>query len=165
MACPILMWWRSGTPVGVMCEGPTDFRSHAQTTPPSTRATRNSTFEATCESAGGHVATVTLPELLETFRRRAVEAASVGATAPVATVYEAIVGELAPLCTNGNGRTAHPASPEPDHLLTAQDVAQRLHCSKRLVYARARAWPFTVREGRLVRFSAAGLDRWLARRP
>ncbi len=57
------------------------------------------------------------------------------------------------------------ASTNGDRLLTAQDVAQRLHCSKRLVYARARSWPFTVREGRLVRFSAAGLDRWLARRP
>lgn len=49
-------------------------------------------------------------------------------------------------------------------LLTAREVARRLGCSPRYVYARARSWPFTVRLGeRLVRFDAEGLQRWIER--
>jgi len=63
-----------------------------------------------------------------------------------------------------NGKAQPLAPAEPDRLLSAAEVAARIHCSTRLVYARARTWPFTVRDGRLVRFSASGLDRWLANR-
>ncbi len=51
----------------------------------------------------------------------------------------------------------------PDRLLNAADVAERMDVSKRYVYANAPAWPFTRRLGRAVRFSAAGLEVWLAR--
>lgn len=49
-------------------------------------------------------------------------------------------------------------------LLTAKQVADRLNCSTRYVYANAHKWPFTVRLGKAaVRFDAAGLERWLRR--
>ena len=51
----------------------------------------------------------------------------------------------------------------PDRMLTAAAVAERLEVSKRYVYAHAHGWPFARRMGRAVRFSAAGLDAWIAR--
>jgi hypothetical protein len=51
----------------------------------------------------------------------------------------------------------------PDQLIGADDVALRLDISRRAVYRRAGSWPFTRRVGRTVKFSAAGLERWLAR--
>ena len=98
------------------------------------------------------------------LERRAAEAERIGATAPVAAIYRALVAEVASL--NGNGGAP---APRPDHLLTAQEVAPRLGCSVRYVYAHAGDYPFTVRLGKAnggpVRFSAAGLDRWLAGGP
>jgi predicted DNA-binding transcriptional regulator AlpA len=65
----------------------------------------------------------------------------------------------------GNGHGNGQASAGPDTMLTARDVAARLKCSPRYVYAHADTYPFTVRLGpAAVRFSAAGLDRWLAKR-
>lgn len=104
---------------------------------------------------------MTLPELLETYRRRATEAAAVGASAPVSNVYESVVADLAPLI-NGNGSA--PAIPRPDRLLTAKDVAPRLSCSPRYLYAHAADYPFTVRLGNLVRFSEQGLERYVTGR-
>jgi len=49
-------------------------------------------------------------------------------------------------------------------MLTAGEVAERLHCSKQHVYREARRWPFTRKLARRVlRFSETGLERWLAR--
>lgn len=49
-------------------------------------------------------------------------------------------------------------------LLTAREVAKRLGCSVRYVYAHARSWPFTVQlDGRAVRFDPEGLARWTRR--
>ncbi len=56
-----------------------------------------------------------------------------------------------------------PPAPSTTHLLTAREVATRLGCSTRYVYANAGRFPFTVRLGRVVRFDASGLARWLAR--
>jgi len=64
-----------------------------------------------------------------------------------------------------NGHAAPPAPTAPEPLLTARDVAARLKCSTRHVYAQAATFPFTVRLApHVVRFSASGLDRWLANR-
>jgi excisionase family DNA binding protein len=63
----------------------------------------------------------------------------------------------------GNGAALTPTAAA-DRLLSAREVASRLGCSVRYVYARAATFPFTKRDGHLVRFSAAGLDRWLANR-
>lgn len=54
--------------------------------------------------------------------------------------------------------------PALDRMLTAGEVAERLHCSKQHVYREARRWPFTRKLARRVlRFSETGLERWLAR--
>jgi len=97
-------------------------------------------------------------QLVADLERRATEAERIGATAPVAAIYRALAAEVASL--NGNGA---PPAPPPDHLLTAQEVAQRLGASKRYVYAHAADFPFTVRLNGLVRFDAAGLRRWIER--
>lgn len=103
---------------------------------------------------------MTPTQLVADLERRAAEAERIGATAPVAAIYRALAAEVASL--NGNGSAP---APRPDHLLTAQEVAPRLGCSVRYVYAQATAFPFTVRVGNLVRFSEGGLERWLSRRP
>jgi excisionase family DNA binding protein len=72
--------------------------------------------------------------------------------------------ELAKACgdTPAPGGEAPRRQREPDRLLTPQEVAQKLGCSVRWVYANAHRLPFTVRVGRLVRFRASGLENWLA---
>lgn len=54
--------------------------------------------------------------------------------------------------------------PEPeDELVTAEVAARLLGVSSDTVYRRADDYPFTVRHaGRTVRFSRAGIQRWLA---
>jgi hypothetical protein len=47
-----------------------------------------------------------------------------------------------------------------DRWLTAQEVARVLRASPGHVYANADRYPFTRREGRLVRFSARGLEAY-----
>jgi predicted DNA-binding transcriptional regulator AlpA len=52
-----------------------------------------------------------------------------------------------------------------DEMLTAEQAARRTGLSRRSLYARAAELPFAVRVGqRAVRFSARGVDRWLAKR-
>jgi predicted DNA-binding transcriptional regulator AlpA len=81
-------------------------------------------------------------------------------------ILEQLAERVAELVAARLDGQAHPLLPaEPERLLTAQEVADRLQCSPRYVYAHAGAFPFTVRLGpQAVRFSAAGLDRWLANR-
>lgn len=55
------------------------------------------------------------------------------------------------------------SAPE-DRLLTAEEVAQRLNVSIDYVYRHAREFPFMLREGRAVRFSQLGLERYLKQR-
>ena len=59
---------------------------------------------------------------------------------------------------------SHPAPMQTDCLLTADEVAQRLNVTKEYVYKNASRYPFTVREGRYVRFSQNGLSRYIDRR-
>jgi len=82
----------------------------------------------------------------------------------LATSLRRMAAELAAPASNGNG---HPPTslPAGDRWLTAREVAARLGCSPRYVYANADDFPFTRRAGALVRFSATGLEHWLARRP
>ena len=63
---------------------------------------------------------------------------------------------------NGNGHV----SEQPDMLLTAREAATRLNVKPAWLYARARSLPFVVRlpDSRAVRFSARGLEKWLAKR-
>lgn len=56
------------------------------------------------------------------------------------------------------------ASPQPDRLLTATEVAERLNVTTAYIYRNARSYPFMVRQGRYVRFSNNGLELYLRRR-
>lgn len=108
-----------------------------------------------------------LAEILAALERRAADAERIGATAPVAAVLRDVAAELTPL-VNGNGTSAPertPVASTDGGLLTAREVAKRLGCSVRYVYAHANDWPFTVRlDGRAVRFDPEGLARWTRRR-
>ena len=74
----------------------------------------------------------------------------------------ALQGALAArLVTAGNG---HVGNGDPDRWLTAEEVAQRTEFSVDYVYRHADKFPFTRRQGRTLRFSEAGLVRWMAQR-
>lgn len=55
-------------------------------------------------------------------------------------------------------------SPEPDRLLDVEEASRRLSVSPDTLYRKARDLPFTVRLGHLVRFSSAGIDRFIRTR-
>lgn len=48
-----------------------------------------------------------------------------------------------------------------DQLLTVEGAAQKLGQSPHWLYKHARVLPFTVRNGRALRFSEAGIDMWI----
>ena len=52
-----------------------------------------------------------------------------------------------------------------DRLLTIADVAARTQLSRDWLYRHRRQLPFARQIGRAIRFSEAGLGRWLASRP
>jgi excisionase family DNA binding protein len=51
-----------------------------------------------------------------------------------------------------------------DVLLSVNEAAERLKVSTDYLYRNARKLPFTVREGRLLRFSANGMDEYIRRK-
>jgi len=53
---------------------------------------------------------------------------------------------------------AGPAQDEADVLLTVEEAAARLKCSRDWLYKRAKRLPFTFRVGRNLRFSERGID-------
>jgi len=55
-------------------------------------------------------------------------------------------------------------SPVPDRLLEAEEAARVMGVKKRWLYEHADELPFTVRVGRLVRFSEQRLYKWMATR-
>ncbi|SRR5258708_2592331 len=60
---------------------------------------------------------------------------------------------------------AHDSATDADRLLTAEEVAHRLGVTKRWVQRRAKRLPFSRRiSARSVRYSEAGLKRWLRSR-
>ncbi len=101
---------------------------------------------------------MTLLELLETFRRRAAEAAAIGASAPVASVYEIVLAELLPL-SDGNG--AAPSTPaKTETWLTAGDVSRQYQVKKRWVYRHARELGSKGGTRRCVRFTESAVRRF-----
>ena len=56
------------------------------------------------------------------------------------------------------------ASGDRDRLLTVAETADRLACTKDWLYRHHHRLPFAVRNGRQVRFSADGLDRYIRQR-
>ena len=79
--------------------------------------------------------------------------------ARLAGVQTALLARL--LAPSGN---ASEAALVEDRLLTASEAAAQLGHSRDWIYRHAARLPFTVRTGRDVRFSAAGLARWIRTR-
>jgi hypothetical protein len=50
---------------------------------------------------------------------------------------------------------------EPEHLLTPEQLAERMEVKKTYVYDHADEWPFTKRHNGLLRFSEKGFERWV----
>jgi len=74
----------------------------------------------------------------------------------LAVVRAALVSRLSSVAPSPNGREHE------DRLLTPEQAAARLGLTVRQVYRRAHRFPFTTRLGRrTLRFSEAGLNRWL----
>ncbi len=108
---------------------------------------------------------MTLPDVLDQLERRAAEAEAVGATAPLASVYRAVVAELRPFTgSNGKGGSAV-APPREDRLLTVEEAAPLLGVAPRWLYRHARTLPFARHlSPKALRFSEVGLRRWVETR-
>jgi len=78
----------------------------------------------------------------------------------LATVQGVLFGAL--LTATAHVSTAVPQ--EPDRLLDVQEAAERLGVSTDWLYRHARRLPFVVRNGRLLRFSSQGIDRFIKTR-
>ena len=63
---------------------------------------------------------------------------------------------------NGNGQAEHPA--QPDRRLSVEQAAEKLGMSKDWLYRHAHGLPFTIRIGRGLGFSEAGIERYLRQR-
>ena len=62
--------------------------------------------------------------------------------------------------SNGHGQ----AHAEGDRLLTAEEAARKLGKSKDALYRHADKYPFTVRDGRSLRFSEQGIEKFIRQR-
>ena len=76
-------------------------------------------------------------------------------------LQNALVNRLLALrcVSNGNGD-----SREPDRLLTAKEAGGKLCRSEDGMYRHANEFPFTVRDGRQVRFSQKGIEKYIRQR-
>ncbi len=72
-----------------------------------------------------------------------------------------LLGELARLKAMADAVFSRPEPP--DRLLTAEEAAPILNVSPATLYRKADRLPFSRREGRLVRFSARGLQEHMRR--
>src|SRR5215831_13613744 len=82
-----------------------------------------------------------------------------GILARLAAAQTALAAQLmlAPVTQNAVDRAG-------SRLLTVDEAAQKLGVGKDWVYRRAAGLPFTVRMGRVLRFSEDGLNRWIRTR-
>lgn len=75
------------------------------------------------------------------------------------TLQSALMGAL----LSASARSADVAG-EPDSLLNVAAAATRLGSSRDWLYRHSRQLPFTVHNGRLLRFSSHGIDRYIKSR-
>ena len=69
---------------------------------------------------------------------------------------------LGRLLQSGNGQAEHPA--DGDRLLDTREAAAKLGSSEDYLYRHSRNLPFTVHMGRKLRFSEAGIQRYIRQR-
>jgi hypothetical protein len=77
-----------------------------------------------------------------------------------ATVQTVLLGAL----LTASARTGADAAPEPETLLDIGEAAKRLATTRDWLYRHAGRLPFTVRNGRQLRFSARGIARYIRER-
>jgi predicted DNA-binding transcriptional regulator AlpA len=77
------------------------------------------------------------------------------------TVQTALMGAL--LAASGH-TTEVTEDPTPDTLLDVTEAAKRLATTRDWLYRHAKQMPFTVRNGRQLRFNAAGIARYIRER-
>ena len=88
-----------------------------------------------------------------------------GYTSPeVAALLPLVATLLSALQTRLLALQQQTEAPETDHLLTTEQVASRLRKSTKWVRENAQMLPFVMRMGRDYRFSARGLEQWIAGR-
>jgi hypothetical protein len=79
-----------------------------------------------------------------------------------------VIGELESVKAAAWARLTAPqaaeATPGPDELLGIAEAARRLGRSTDYLYRHARTYPFARRDGRAVRFSARGIERYIAKK-
>jgi len=82
-----------------------------------------------------------------------------------ADVARALLAQVAPLQMALLGRAFAPdgAGGGRDRLLTVKDAAAKLGQSAEWLYKHASTMPFTVRNGRALRFSEVGIEAWIRR--
>lgn len=108
-----------------------------------------------------------MPDLRELVAdpRRAFELSAAEAAALLIELARLQAVVAARLSTNPTASPASISDSDSDRLLTAEEVAERLQRSVDWVYRQAKHWPFTRRlTRRTVRFSEAGLQRFLGQR-
>ncbi|MGD0950449.1 MAG: helix-turn-helix domain-containing protein [Candidatus Binatia bacterium] len=117
----------------------------------------------------GHVSPIT-PVAVPSLDELAAEPDRASALPPVAlqgllcrclTAQTALMGAL--FAASGH-TTEVPRDPAPDALLDVTEAAKRLATTKDWLYRHAAGLPFTVRQGRLLRFSSQGIDRYIRER-
>ena len=107
---------------------------------------------------------MTLAEILAALERRAAEAEAIGATAPVANVYRAVLEDLRPM-TDASGDKGARGVLSSDRLLTVGEAAALLGVSVKWLYRHAGRLPFARRlSPKVLRFSEVGLRKWTDRR-
>ena len=75
-----------------------------------------------------------------------------------------LLGDLEELKATALARLiAPPAAQTSDRLLDVEEAAERLGVSRDYIYRNHRRFPFTRREGRSLRFSDQGIERYLRR--
>lgn len=87
--------------------------------------------------------------------------------APMEGLPEAL-GGLARLDAMMRLRLSHPAQLAPlqaeERLLGVEEASARLGMSSIALYKKADGFPFTVRQGRRIRFASGGIDTWIRKK-
>jgi excisionase family DNA binding protein len=76
----------------------------------------------------------------------------------------AVMAALATIRSGCSCSRSEDANAKPDELLTTAEAADRLSMSRDWVYRHAGKLPFTVRQGRALRFSSSGIDDYIRKR-
>jgi predicted DNA-binding transcriptional regulator AlpA len=86
------------------------------------------------------------------------------ALASLAAEQGRLAAQQSALAARLMGVPAATPTPAADRMLTVEEVAERLRCSTKSIYRRAKDFPFARRNGaRAWIFSEQGLTKWLAR--